>query len=146
MYYCNDQGSCPWRNFLCPSAADWLRDNRWVRLAGLMPWEYIEEIYAQNMGGETGRTAISSQIAFGAIFIKEYCHITDEDTVAQTMGMSRRSRPAARERVRLITERAVKGKQTQYVQKEGAPPEKEPGEFDFGCNGGACRHQVSHRH
>ena len=46
-----------------------------------LPWEYIEEIYAQNMSDETGRPAISSRIAFGAIFIKEYCHITDKDTV-----------------------------------------------------------------
>ena len=130
--------------FSLPFGGRLLRDNRRVRLAGLMPWEYIEEIYVQNMSGETGRPAISSRIAFGAIFIKEYCHITDEDTVAQTMGMSRRSRPAAREKARLITEKAES--KPQYVQKEGAPPEKEPGEFDFGCNGGACRHQVSHRH
>lgn len=67
--------------FSLPFGGRLLRDNRWVRLAGLMPWEYIEEIYAQNMSSEIGRPAISSRIAFGAIFIKEYCHITDEDTV-----------------------------------------------------------------
>ena len=67
--------------FSLPFGGRLLRDNRWVRLAGLMPWEHIEEIYAQNMSGEIGRPAISSRIAFGAIFIKEYCHITDEDTV-----------------------------------------------------------------
>lgn len=32
------------------------------------------------MCGETGRPASASRIAFGAIFIKEYCHITDKDT------------------------------------------------------------------
>ena len=37
----------------------------------------------KNMSEETGRPAISSRIAFGAIFIKEYCHITDDDTVQQ---------------------------------------------------------------
>lgn len=67
--------------FSLPFGGRLLRDNRWVRLADHMPWEYIEEIYAQNMSDETGRPAISSRIAFGAIFIKEYCHITDEATV-----------------------------------------------------------------
>ena len=144
MYCRNDQDHLSLEEFSLPLGGRLLRDNRWMRLAGLMPWEYIEEIYAQNMSSETGRPAISSRIAFGAIFIKEYCHITDEDTVAQRMGMSCRSRPAAREKARLITEKAES--KPQYVQKEEAPPEKEPGEFDFGCNGSACRHQASHRH
>ncbi len=81
MYCRNDQDQLSLEEFSLPFGGRLLRDNRWVRLAGLMPWEYIEEIYAQNMSGETGRPAISSRIAFGAIFIKEYCHITDEDTV-----------------------------------------------------------------
>ena len=37
----------------------------------------------KNMSGETGRPAVSSRIAFGAIFIKEYCHFTDEGTVQE---------------------------------------------------------------
>ena len=45
-----------------------------------MPWEYIEKAHMKNMSGETGRPAISSRIAFGAIFIKEYCHITGDDS------------------------------------------------------------------
>ena len=113
--------------FSLPFGGRLLWDNRWARLAGLMPWEYIEEIYAQNMSGETGHPAISSRIAFGAIFIKEYCHITDEDTVTQTMGMSRRSRPAAREKARLVMERAVKGKQTPIRPKRRGTAGKRTG-------------------
>lgn len=81
MYYRNNQDQLSLEEFSLPFGGRLLRDNRWVRLAGILPWEYIEEIYAQNMSDETGRPAISSRIAFGAIFIKEYCHITDEDTV-----------------------------------------------------------------
>jgi len=47
----------------------------------MMPWEYIDEVYAKNMSSETGRSAISSRIAFGAIFIKEFLNLTDEGTV-----------------------------------------------------------------
>ena len=75
MYYRNDQDQLSLEEFSLPFGGRLLRDNRWVRLASILPWEYIEEIYAQNMSDETGRPAISSRIAFGAIFIKEYCHI-----------------------------------------------------------------------
>ena len=57
-------------------------NNRWVRLSKLMPWEKIEEIYLQAMSIETGREAISARIAFGAIYIKESEHYTDEHAVA----------------------------------------------------------------
>ena len=81
MYYRIDQDQLSMEEFSLPFGGRLLQENRWVRLASLIPWEYIEEVYAQNMSGETGRPAISSRIAFGAIFIKEYCHITDKDTV-----------------------------------------------------------------
>ena len=69
--------------FFQPFGGRLRKDNRWVRLAAMMPWEYIEAVYIKNMSEETGRPAISSRIAFGAVFIKEYCHITDDDTVQQ---------------------------------------------------------------
>ena len=77
MYYRNDQDQLSMEEFSLSFGGRLLRDNRWVRPAGLIPWEYIEEIYAQNMSGKTDCPAISSRIAFGAIFTKEYCHITE---------------------------------------------------------------------
>ena len=61
IYYRNDQDQLSMEEFSLPFGGRLLRDNRRVRLAGLMPWEYIEEIYAQNMSSETGRPAISSR-------------------------------------------------------------------------------------
>jgi hypothetical protein len=52
-------------------------ENRWVRLSDLLPWDRIEEHYAQNMCDNNGREAISSRIAFGAIFAKETLNLTD---------------------------------------------------------------------
>lgn len=57
--------------------------NRWVRLAGIMPWDHIERIYLESMSVETGRRAISSRIAFGSIFIKESKNLTDAECVAE---------------------------------------------------------------
>ncbi len=67
--------------FFLPFGGRLRKDNRWVRLAGILPWRHIEEIYIQNLSEKTGRPALSSRIAFGAIFIKAYEHLTDERTI-----------------------------------------------------------------
>ena len=48
-----------------------------------MPCEYIEKVYIKNMSGEAGRPAISSRIAFEALFINTFCHLKDEGTVQE---------------------------------------------------------------
>ncbi len=83
MYYPKDREQLSLEEFFLPFGGKLRKDNRWVLMAGIMPWEYIEEIYAKNLSGETGRPAISSRVAFGAIFIKEYSKLTDEGTVAE---------------------------------------------------------------
>ncbi len=69
MYYKEDQDQISMKEFFLPFGGRLHKDNRWVRLAGIMPWDRIEEIYIHNMSDETGRPALSSRIAFGAIFI-----------------------------------------------------------------------------
>ena len=54
--------------------------NRWVVLAGKMPWQKIDEYYNTKMSSE-GRGAYSSRLAFGSCLIKEYCNYSDEETV-----------------------------------------------------------------
>ena len=83
MYYQDDREQLNIEEFFQPFGGRLRKDNRWVRLAAIMPWEYIEKVYIQNLSNETGRVAINSRIAFGAIFIKEYCHLTDEGTVQE---------------------------------------------------------------
>ena len=58
-------------------------DNRWVKLAELMPWDLVEDLYAKKFKNDRndGRPAYSSRIAFGAIYIKEQENLTDERTV-----------------------------------------------------------------
>ncbi len=82
MYYPKDREQLSMEEFFLPFGGRLRKDNRWVQMAGIMPWEHIEEIYARNLSIETGRPALSSRIAFGAIYIKEYSNLTDEGTVA----------------------------------------------------------------
>ncbi len=81
MYYQEDRNQISMEEFFLPFGGRLHKDNRWVRLADIIPWDRIEEIYIQSLSDKTGRPPLSSRIAFGAIFIKEYAHLTDEITV-----------------------------------------------------------------
>ena len=79
----------PWDNqlsmeeFFLPFGGRLSRNNRWVKLAQIIPWDHIEEEYMAQLNLEEGRPALSSRIAFGALFIKEYMNFTDAATVQE---------------------------------------------------------------
>ena len=83
MYYLKDEDQLSIEEFFLPFGGRLQKDNRWVRMAEIMPWGYIEEIYVRNLSEETGRPALSSRIAFGSIFIKEHEKLSDEGTVQE---------------------------------------------------------------
>lgn len=65
------------------SGARIFSDNRWVKLAQIIPWDLVDKKYAENfVGKKTGNPAVESRIAFGSLVIKEELHLSDEDTVA----------------------------------------------------------------
>jgi IS5 family transposase len=66
-----------------PFGVDLDAGNRWVRLAGIMPWEKIDERYAENFKSDDGEVAKSGRLAFGALYIQSRLKITDEETVSQ---------------------------------------------------------------
>lgn len=81
MYQKSDRDQEYIEEFFMPFGGKLRANNRWVNLAAMMPWEYIEEIYAESMSQDKGAPALSSRIAFGALYIKEYENLTDERTV-----------------------------------------------------------------
>lgn len=82
MYISSDADQITIDDFFMPFGGKLLKTNRWVKLASMMPWEHIEQIYMASFQSERGRPAIPSRIAFGSIFIKENDNLTDEGTVA----------------------------------------------------------------
>jgi hypothetical protein len=58
-------------------------DNRWVELSKLIPWLLVEELYTEKLSSDRGAPAISSRMAFGALFLKEYLTTTDRGVVEQ---------------------------------------------------------------
>ena len=81
MYISSNEDQLTIEDFFMPFGGKLLKTNRWVKLASMMPWEHIEQIYMESFQSERGRPATSSRIAFGAIFIKENNNLTDEGTV-----------------------------------------------------------------
>jgi IS5 family transposase len=71
-------------DFYLPFGGKLRSDNRWVKLAKLIPWDEIEEQYADNFADSgMGAPAKAARIALGALIIQEKLGLTDEETVCQ---------------------------------------------------------------
>ncbi|MBT7260152.1 MAG: IS5 family transposase, partial [Desulfobacula sp.] len=59
-------------------------DNRWIKLAELIPWTKFEITYSKSLKGSGfGPPAKSVRVALGALIIKERLGTSDEETVEQ---------------------------------------------------------------
>ena len=71
-------------NFYLPFGGHLRSDNRWVKLAKLIPWEEIERDYAQQFSSNgMGAPALSVRVAVGSLIIKEMLKLSDEEAVEQ---------------------------------------------------------------
>ena len=80
MYRKANRAQLSLEEFFLPFGGTLSAENRWVKIANLMPWDLIEDLYAESFKGERedGRPPIPARIAFGAIYIKEHENLTDE--------------------------------------------------------------------
>lgn len=67
--------STPFENELSP-------DNRWVKLAALVPWDELAAVYAEKLSGRSGRQSIDVRMVIGAIIVKHRLGLDDRGTVA----------------------------------------------------------------
>lgn len=70
-------------DFILPFSGKLSAENRWVKLAKLMPWDLVEDIYSAKFKNERsdGNIPIPARVAFGALYIKADRKLTDEMTV-----------------------------------------------------------------
>lgn len=70
--------------FESPFSQQLRQTNRWVVLAGKIPWDDICNIYTKQVGvSRTGRPPISPRVVIGSLIIKHLCNLDDRETVAQ---------------------------------------------------------------
>jgi transposase, IS5 family len=70
-------------DFELPFGGNLSPDNRWVKMAQIIPWSEFESEYAENFPTEKGAPAKSWRMALGALIIKEKLGISDRETVEQ---------------------------------------------------------------
>lgn len=58
-------------------------ENRWVQLAGLIPWDSLVPYYEQTFTSKEGRPPVNGRVVIGALVIKHYLNITDRETIQQ---------------------------------------------------------------
>ncbi|MFQ6611061.1 MAG: transposase [Fidelibacterota bacterium] len=57
------------------------RNNRWVRLADLIPWDELGSIYEEGLSKDKGAPTIPSRVVIGALIIKHMKNLSDEETI-----------------------------------------------------------------
>ena len=54
------------------------KENRWVKLAGLVDWERFEKTYGR-LFSHTGRPALPARMVIGALILKHILEMSDEE-------------------------------------------------------------------
>lgn len=81
MYRRNVSRQLEFVDFYMPFSGKLNADNRWVKLAEIVPWQLAEQIYADAFCDDFGAPALSARMALGALLIKERERLTDRGTV-----------------------------------------------------------------
>lgn len=56
-------------------------DNRWVKMAGVVPWDEMAKVFFSSMSTDQGRASIDLRVILGALLVKHIEGISDEDTI-----------------------------------------------------------------
>ncbi len=70
-------------DFILPFSGSLSADNRWVRLAKIIPWDEIEKEYAFMFPSDRGNVAKPVRMALGSLIIQARCGYTDRELVQQ---------------------------------------------------------------
>ncbi len=56
-------------------------NNRWIKLAEVIPWDELAGIYSRNLDPGAGRLSVDIRMVIGALIIKHKQKLSDRDTV-----------------------------------------------------------------
>lgn len=83
MYRQSSPGQLSFEDFYLPFGGKLSSENRWVKLAEMIPWDEFESTYASQFSEDMGAPAKGFRMALGALIIKEKLGISDRETVDQ---------------------------------------------------------------
>jgi len=67
--------------FTHPFDSDLLPDNRWVKLAAVIPWDELANIYSQKLQSKSGRNSVDIRLVIGALIVKHKLGLDDRGTI-----------------------------------------------------------------
>lgn len=56
-------------------------DNRWVKMAELVPWDEMAKVFFSSLSANQGRPTVDLRIVLGALMVKHIEGLSDEDTI-----------------------------------------------------------------
>jgi len=84
MYRKTPVSQLAFEDFYLPFGGKLRRANRWVHLARMIPWDLVEDFYAEQFSqSPQGPPAKPARLALGALIIKERLGVSDEEAVEQ---------------------------------------------------------------
>ena len=83
MYRRGHRDQLSFEDFFLPFGGKLSGDNRWIKLAELIPWNELEDVYAAQFCKGFGAPAKPFRMALGALIIKARMGLTDEELVEQ---------------------------------------------------------------
>jgi len=83
MYRREHRNQLSFEDFYLPFGGKLSGDNRWIKLADLIPWDELEDDYAAKFCKGFGAPAKPFRMALGALIIKARLELTDEELVEQ---------------------------------------------------------------
>jgi IS5 family transposase len=83
MYRREHRHQLSFEDFFLPFGGKLSGDNRWIKLAELIPWDELEDDYAAQFCKGFGAPAKPFRMALGALIIKARLRLTDEELVEQ---------------------------------------------------------------
>ncbi|NEZ56462.1 IS5 family transposase [Adonisia turfae] len=83
MYRQSSPGQLSFHDFYLPFGGKLSPENRWVKLAEMIPWEEFESTYSSQFSEDMGAPAKGFRMALGALIIKEKLGISDRETIDQ---------------------------------------------------------------
>ena len=67
--------------FSHPFERDLLQDNKWVKLAALVPWDELAAVYSNKLQSGTGRKSVDIRTVIAALIVKHKLRLDDRGTI-----------------------------------------------------------------
>jgi len=71
------------KDFVLPFSGRLDPNNKWAHLSRMIPWEELVGKYTKRMCKDFGRLSIKPRVAIGALIIKHYKQMSDEDAIQE---------------------------------------------------------------